>query len=412
MEFRREAGGCRETRGAVPASTRRLRAGTLLPAVLAVGCVVSGSPPSEESPPSRVVRMLDFDGRPVVEATLAGRGPFRFILDTGADASVIDASLAERIELPTVGEEEVGSPLGGTVRARRVRMGDVVVSGVELGTLDALEVDLAAVIGGGDAPVGVLSTATFAGRSLTFDFARQRLVAADAPLPAADGVHVFDFCASDGKPSVNVEVGGQAYCVDVDTGSPAILALPLTAAESLPLAGEPAVRGHARLVGAEIAVWGAQLDGDLRVGELSLHDPELTFHEKAPIGNLGRGFLRQVELTVDHASQRVRVRAAGSVATPASARPAPLRLVAPGAQKRYGMRFRGSIGGDLVVAGVDPGSPAEAGGVHAGDRVLALNGKEVDELGVSERIQALRASPLHLRLEHDGKPREVHLRLD
>jgi regulator of sigma E protease len=76
------------------------------------------------------------------------------------------------------------------------------------------------------------------------------------------------------------------------------------------------------------------------------------------------------------------------------------------------MRFRGSIAGDLIVAAVDSGSPAEAGGVRDGDRVLALNGNPVEELGVTERIQALRASPLRLRLERNGTQHDVDLRLD
>jgi hypothetical protein len=394
-------------------SKRRFLAGILLPALLAVGCVVSGGPSAEGPAPANVVPLGDFHGRPVVDVMLAGQGPFRFILDTGADVSVIDHALARRLELETIAEEEIGSPLGGTVPAQRMRLSEVDVSGVKLGAIEALAIDLASVIGGGDAPVGVLASATFEGRSLIFDFMQQRLTVSDELLPAANGVDVVDFCAPSGKPSLNVEVGGQRHCVNLDTGSPAVLALPLAAADSLSLDGEPSVRGHARLVGAEVAVWGAQLKGELRAGGLSLDNPELTFHETAPVGNLGQGFLRQAELTVDHANRRLRLRAADSAAeTRAAAQPQIRRMVTPQGKKRYGMRFRGSMDADLVVAGVDSGSPAEAGGLLAGDRVLALNGKVLSELGMSERIEALRGSPLRLRVQRDGEQHELALRLE
>ena len=58
-------------------------------------------------------------GRPVVMVTLNGHGPYRFILDTGAMISVIDASLAHELELPIVGETELASPAGGTPGCRR-----------------------------------------------------------------------------------------------------------------------------------------------------------------------------------------------------------------------------------------------------------------------------------------------------
>ena len=385
----------------------------LLPALLAVGCVFSDAPRAEGSVSSDVVPLHDFHGRPVVDVILAGQGPFRFILDTGADVSVIDHALAKRLELETIAEEEIGSPLGGTVPARRMRLSEVDVSGVKLGTIEALAIDLAAVIGGGDAPVGVLASGAFEGRSLIFDFMQPRLTVGDELLPAADGVEIVDFCSPTGKPSLSVEIGGQRHCVNVDTGSPAVLALPLAAADSLPLDGEPAVRGHARLVGTEVSVWGARLEGELRAGGLTLENPELSFIETAPIGNLGQGFLRQTELTVDHANRRLRVRAADSAAeTGAAAQPRVRRMVAPQGKKRYGMRFRGSMDADLVVAGVDPGSPAEIGGVRAGDRVLALNGKAVAQLGMSERIEALRGSPLRMSVKRDGEKHELDLRLE
>lgn len=373
--------------------------------------VVAGAP--EKSAPASSVPLGDWHGRPVVELTIAGKGPFRFILDSGADVTVIDHGLAGRFELKELGKTEIGSPLGGTVPATRLQLKDLRLGSIGFGPVEALEMDLAAVIGSGDSPVGVLATSDLGNRSLVFDFAGDRLSVSDALLPAANDADVFDFCSPSGKPSLHVQVGGRQHCVNLDTGSPSVLTLPLSAADALPLAGKPAVSGRARLVGAEVDVWGARLDGELRVGEIVMRDPDLGFMETAPIGNIGQGFLQSVELTIDHTNRRLRVRAEGNTMKAAAAPTQQIRrIAAPVGKKRYGIRFRGSLDAELQVAGVDPGSPAEAGGLQLGDLVVALNGVPLEQLDTGERMSALRDSPLKMSVKRDGQVQDLTLRLD
>jgi hypothetical protein len=375
------------------------------------GAVAVGAP--EGDAPASSVPLENWNGRPVVAVTIEGQGPFRFILDSGASMTVIDHALAGRFEWKKLGTTEIGSPLGGTVPAERFQVEGLTLGGIALGSVEALDLDLAGAIGAGDAPVGVLATADLGRRSLVFDLARDRLSLSDALLPAANDADVLDFCSADGKPSLHVQVGGKRYCVNLDTGSPSVLSLPLSTADELPLAGKPVVRGRARLVGAEVDVWGARLDGELSVGKIVMDDPEISFMETAPIGNVGQGFLRNVELTIDHTNRRLRVRAEGdAIAAAVSPTPQIRRIAAPAGKKRYGMRFIGSLDGVLQVAGVDPGSPAEAGGLQAGDLIVALNGVPAEELDVGARMNALRGSPLKLSVKREGELHDLTLRLD
>src|SRR5262249_50234237 len=55
------------------------------------------------------VPMHWFTKRPVVEVKINDKGPYRFILDTGAQGSVLDQGLADELKLPVVGEARVGS---------------------------------------------------------------------------------------------------------------------------------------------------------------------------------------------------------------------------------------------------------------------------------------------------------------
>lgn len=54
-------------------------------------------------------------GRVVAPVTVNGEGPFRFIVDTGANRSVVSQALSERLGLPIVGEGVVHSVQGQTL---------------------------------------------------------------------------------------------------------------------------------------------------------------------------------------------------------------------------------------------------------------------------------------------------------
>lgn len=64
-----------------------------------------------------------------------------------------------------------------------------------------------------------------------------------------------------------------------------------------------------------------------------------------------------------------------------------------------------------VVAGVAERSPAAQGGLRAGDRILAVNGTDVDSVeGFRRRAQDLYLrDPLRLRIDRDGEPLSLTL---
>jgi len=64
------------------------------------------------------------------------------------------------------------------------------------------------------------------------------------------------------------------------------------------------------------------------------------------------------------------------------------------------------------VKGVDEGLSAQAGGLRAGDIILAMNGRIIEELDRSARIAALRASPLRLRVLRGEGELDLDMTLD
>src|SRR5262249_15337222 len=89
------------------------------------------------------------------------------------------------------------------------------------------------------------------------------------------------------------------------------------------------------------------------------------------------------------------------------------RIASPApAQRRYGARMIPSSAGGLEVAGTDPGSPAAEAGLRPGDRILSVNGKETKALDPAEVAALMRASPVHLVIDREGKQLEIEMRLE
>lgn len=83
-----------------------------------------------------------------------------------------------------------------------------------------------------------------------------------------------------------------------------------------------------------------------------------------------------------------------------------LRLSARPPEARYGMGVTFEVHEDyLRVLAVEPGAPGAAAGLREGDRIVALDGRRVQDLGEIQSHQAMdRASvrPVVLRVEREG----------
>ena len=74
--------------------------------------------------------------------------------------------------------------------------------------------------------------------------------------------------------------------------------------ESLKLAGPLLPAGRARSHQGEYPVFKARIEGRLRVGPLTLEDPEVRFTDVVPMPNVGGALLRKMVITIDSAGRR------------------------------------------------------------------------------------------------------------
>lgn len=237
---------------------------------------------------------------PIIEAKINGKGPYRFALDTGFGGMVeLAATLAEQLAMPAIGQMNAGDPSGKNpqivhlLRAESVDVGSAHFEGV------IVSENSWHLTGDTD---GVIGMSLFQGLLVRFDYSNGRFVIRSGSLPPEASVA---YCNDRGVPNIEIDVNGVKARVDINSGSPAEVMLPLSMAKSLPLDAKPQVVGRGRTVDGDFDVYSATLNGELRVGGIVLTNPRLDFVSVFPNGNLGYGFLKNLTVTFDFTNRRV-----------------------------------------------------------------------------------------------------------
>ena len=242
---------------------------------------------------------------PVIEAKINGNGPFRFDVDSGSAGMLnVSHALAEKLSLPVMGEAISGDPSGKNQKTVRVlHVESIDIADLHLGQVEVTEAP-------SDGPQrdvdGVMGLPLFTSLLVTFDYPNSQFAVDGGKLPAPDGSTVLAYTVEHGVPTIEIDVAGTKVPTDIDSGSPALLSMPLSLAKSLPLAEEPRVMGHGRTVGNEFDIYAAPLKGAVHVGGITVADPMVDFVEIFPQANVGFRFLKDLVVTFDPSGNRVR----------------------------------------------------------------------------------------------------------
>lgn len=270
-----------------------------------------GPPPPERIElrvPKTVVPMALFGGRPVVSVRVNDKGPFQFILDTGAEATVVGEELAHELGLPDKGRTRAGRPGAAAsapaivTRIETLKLGEAQVSG-----LFAVSLNLSNVWTGSDTPRGVLSAAAFPGLLITLDYPARQIELWRGELPAADGQSIFEWDAGERLPSVPLTLNDVKLKATLDSGSAFGISLARKYVNSLRLASKPVEARKEKTVDGQSAVFVAKLDGLAKIGQFTIENPEVRFTEGQPSGNIGSEVLQQFSVTLDSKNRRVRL---------------------------------------------------------------------------------------------------------
>lgn len=253
---------------------------------------------------------LDLSRRqPRVPLSINGVDRGEAIFDTGAFGSTFDLALAEELGLPHNEPMQVTSGAGGPpIDAYMTLVSNAAINGVAIPNFTAAVLPMVR-----PDTIAVLSPAIFSGDLVVLDFGAGEMrilpksattIPASAPVPYTGG----DFPL----PAIPLELpGGVSMLAHLDTGSPASITVPHDLAASLPLSTPLQEVGRARMVNTERIIYRATLDGEARVGPLTLANPPIVFMEGFNHGNIGMELLRQLNITLDPAERRLWLTAHG-----------------------------------------------------------------------------------------------------
>ena len=262
-------------------------------------------------PDGLTVPMQDMGGRPVVELKINGKGPYRFILDTGAMTTVIADDLSRELSLAPPEGLHVASPDGGTppaiVMVDDLRIGDATVEG-----MIAAVMPLGSLLNAENAPRGILSAASFPGYLLIYDYPGRRILIRKGSIESVDFKTSFQYTDDQVLPTVPIRIAGHETQVHLDTGSSFGLVLPTKFLTELPLASQPKETGKARTHAGEFPVSVARIDGAIELGKYKLDLNEVRFSDVRPgpgpaVGNIGYDVLRHFVVTLDSKNRRLRI---------------------------------------------------------------------------------------------------------
>ena len=190
---------------------RRALCGLGLLALTPCGVLALDTPPA--SKPYDSLRYLDPMRRLTVQVSINDQGPFNFMVDTGANSSVISSQIADRLGLARQRRVQLHGIAGvqtvDTVKVDSLRVGRRVQREMELSVLPAADLGAA----------GILGLEWLGDNSLMLDYGERRMrVGAALPLPDERTIVVKAHTRRSGLTLIQAHIPGQMLKAFIDSG--------------------------------------------------------------------------------------------------------------------------------------------------------------------------------------------------
>jgi predicted aspartyl protease len=242
--------------------------------------------------------------KPYVMVMLNGKGPFRFIIDTGTGGqALVTPELAGQLDLPLAGQARLTDPSGqGEQRAQIVLIQSLQVAGVEFTGIKAIQHTLSSEDG---SCLGLLGFTLFRDYLLTLDYPNRRMTLASGALKPDNESSVLPFRMPDGVPTTTLRIDGLRIEAQLDSGGSG-LSLPEQLVPRLKLASGPVVFGNGQSLSTRFQIKAAKLASDVHLGRYAFARPFVEINPAFPLASLGSSPMQNFVFTFDQKNLLVR----------------------------------------------------------------------------------------------------------
>lgn len=250
-------------------------------------------PPRVTHLETQVVRvpMVGTKTLPLVNVTLNGSGPYKLLVDTAANVTVLQMRVADELNLPVLRPGDASK----LVALSRMQIGGALFGDMVVGARTWNE-DIDGVIGFG----------IFANVLLTMDYPKQQLTLRKGELPVANAKDIFKYGLDNRSPTLEIAIGDERLNILVDTGARQALVIPNSIASKLKFTGEltpgPTLSTfHTAASPSRIG----KLSDELSMGIHKIAGTKVHVWEDVPV--LGSDLFKDFVLTFDQKNQTLRI---------------------------------------------------------------------------------------------------------
>jgi hypothetical protein len=243
---------------------------------------------------------------PVVEVMVNGRGPYRFLLETGARLIGISHQIADSIKLPRI---------GGPDTDPEFHIDSITLGGGSFNDMpaEALPFDFPGID-------GVLGLPFYQNLLLTIDYGTHRARLIRDTLPAPNGMDILALSRIDDYWALPVQFAGKTLLGILDTQNSGAIGIPPSVASQLPFDSGLQIVGRARGAFGTVEIKGGRLTGNIVIGAYTFPAPLLTVVQLPPDypdrPNVGTRVLENFVVSLDQIHGRLRLARAGSFTIP------------------------------------------------------------------------------------------------
>ena len=253
--------------------------------------------PTYAQDPEHSTRMEVVHGKPYVMVTVNGKGPFRFVIDTGTGGqALVTSALADQLALPVVGQARLSDPSGqGNQRAQILLIDSLNVAGVEFTGVKAIRHGLAAE---DEDCQGLLGFTLFRDYLLKLDYPNQRMTLALGALAPDGESAVLPFRMPDGVPIAPLRIQGRRVEAQIDSGGIG-LSLPRQLASQLKFSSDPVAFAMGESLSTRFQVMAGRLGSDVHLGWYTFEQPFVEVNPAFPLANFGACAMQNFAITFD-----------------------------------------------------------------------------------------------------------------